>query len=135
MTLKAELPVFPEVGIYPSEPKNQNTPPPWPTNFGKYPPWKFWSFPLPDSYLARNKRMEIIFYQLNIFNNFYTIRDIIRHGQGSPILGGRSGASSLISADFSYGVRESMLLESFIYLNKLFYNSVISMIFNIIMNK
>ena len=46
MTLKAELPVFPE-GVYtPPEPKNQNTPP-WPTNFGKYPPWKFLSFPLP----------------------------------------------------------------------------------------
>ena len=27
MTLKAELPVFPEGGIYPAEPKNQNTPP------------------------------------------------------------------------------------------------------------
>ena len=27
MTLKVELPVFPEGGIYPPEPKNQNTPP------------------------------------------------------------------------------------------------------------
>ena len=44
MTLKAELPVFPEGGIYP---------PPW-AEKPKYPPlaentplWKFWSFPLP----------------------------------------------------------------------------------------
>ena len=35
MALKAELPVF-SGGVYPPQPKNQNTP-----------PWKFWSFPLP----------------------------------------------------------------------------------------
>ena len=44
MTLKAELPVFPEGGIYPPpEPKNQNTPP----LAENTPLWKFWSFPLP----------------------------------------------------------------------------------------
>ena len=45
MTLKAELPVFPE-GVY-TPPEQKPKYPPWPTNFGKYPPWKFWSFPLP----------------------------------------------------------------------------------------
>ena len=49
MTLKAELPVFPEGGIYPPEPKNQNTP--LADKFWQIPPppWKFWSFPLPGS--------------------------------------------------------------------------------------
>ena len=46
MTLKAELPVFPEGGIYPPLSRENPKYPPLAENT---PPWKFWSFPLPAS--------------------------------------------------------------------------------------
>ena len=49
MTLKAELPVFPEGGIYP--PLSRKTKiPPGRQILANTPPWKFWSFPLPGNY-------------------------------------------------------------------------------------
>ena len=52
MTLKAELPVFPEGGIYPPLSRKTKIPP----LAENTPPWKFWSFPLP-AYNAISNRI------------------------------------------------------------------------------
>ena len=59
MTLKAELPVFPEGGIYPPLSRKTKIPP----LAENTPLWKFWSFPLPgidQLYLFGNLNTKVI---------------------------------------------------------------------------